>query len=467
MHNIRSSLIVGLSLLAVQPASAQLPYWRTHTVQGEAALQSGNYAQAEQEFKLAAEEAHKLGENDPRLAMTLRSLGKLYMQDGRPSDAQRVLKQALAINRKALGADDAEVTSTEQEYQQSLGAAATHSEPTPKSQTVRDDDESAPSAQQSSPDRSPPAAVRDTTRVPSERGAAASGSSSDLTTSTFKEAWKKGAESYKRADFAAAEQQFKEAARLANHVSPAAVAVSLNALLRTLYADRKFTQAEPVYQQSMTLVEQRFGKHSPQYLQTERGYASLLRKLGRIKEADQIAKETAPTKVKLVPVRAFTFTKHAEAPIEESNLETAMVPPSEETIEEEESHPEEEQQPKGFLGLPMPHEPNLMRLAFSIIGSLAALKGATKLGLKISQKLIPEQIDKNDREKIDKMSLLCNTTVIWWIIPFFGVIGALICREFARNYKPRAKKYKKLSTFAFTMSGLGWIAGIVYAVFFR
>jgi hypothetical protein len=53
-----------------------------------------------------------LGENQPRLATTLHNLGTVYIESGRPADAEPHLSRALAIWESTLGPDSPEAANT-------------------------------------------------------------------------------------------------------------------------------------------------------------------------------------------------------------------------------------------------------------------------------------------------------------------------------------------------------------------
>ena len=70
---------------------------------GVEARQEGRYADAEKQFKAALQEAEKFGKQDPRLGVILLALGTVYKNKGQYTEAQPLLKRALAILEKALG----------------------------------------------------------------------------------------------------------------------------------------------------------------------------------------------------------------------------------------------------------------------------------------------------------------------------------------------------------------------------
>jgi tetratricopeptide (TPR) repeat protein len=65
--------------------------------------------EAEHYFQQAAEEAEKLPPGDPRQLDTLEQLAGIYMQEGRPEDAERVRRHALALAEMGGGPDSPQV----------------------------------------------------------------------------------------------------------------------------------------------------------------------------------------------------------------------------------------------------------------------------------------------------------------------------------------------------------------------
>jgi len=67
----------------------------------EAVYQLGNVDQAAEMLERAAEVAHDLPEDDPRLAQTLNKLGVVRGRQGRHAEAERLLKRAVGIAERS------------------------------------------------------------------------------------------------------------------------------------------------------------------------------------------------------------------------------------------------------------------------------------------------------------------------------------------------------------------------------
>ena len=94
------AMLVALSLFT---ACAQERSWESYYEAGLEALEQARYAEAEDLFLAALEEAEKFGEQDPRLAMSLNNLALLYEDQGKNAEAGPLHERALVIYEKALG----------------------------------------------------------------------------------------------------------------------------------------------------------------------------------------------------------------------------------------------------------------------------------------------------------------------------------------------------------------------------
>src|SRR5262249_12264803 len=93
-----ASLAVGLCLFPSGITSvAQEAPWQTHFNEANQLSEQGRYSEALSALSLAVAEAEKLGSDDPRLVLNLKSLADLYKADGRYGEADRLLRRALVI----------------------------------------------------------------------------------------------------------------------------------------------------------------------------------------------------------------------------------------------------------------------------------------------------------------------------------------------------------------------------------
>ena len=67
---------------------------------GAQAYAQGRYAEAEQHFKAALQEAKRFGSQDPRLATSLNNLAELYRVQGRYAEAEKLEARAKIIRAK-------------------------------------------------------------------------------------------------------------------------------------------------------------------------------------------------------------------------------------------------------------------------------------------------------------------------------------------------------------------------------
>jgi tetratricopeptide (TPR) repeat protein len=109
----RSTASVCLICLLRGPAFFQgqgpAATWEEHLRFGKELRKQGHYQQAEQEYRAALQEAERFGENDPRRAKVLETLGELRILRGDYLDAERCLRLALSIEEQAYGKEHPDV----------------------------------------------------------------------------------------------------------------------------------------------------------------------------------------------------------------------------------------------------------------------------------------------------------------------------------------------------------------------
>ena len=116
MKNFYSLSLKLLALLLILALTQSLTAWQAQNTNWETYIDAGNkerneghYNQAEKLYLLAVEEAQKLGQQDTRYAISLNNLGELYDTQGKYTQAEPLLKRALAIDEKALGSNHPDV----------------------------------------------------------------------------------------------------------------------------------------------------------------------------------------------------------------------------------------------------------------------------------------------------------------------------------------------------------------------
>jgi len=104
MRKVSWMLVVILCLVLVLiQARIQETQWRKHLTAGAKAHREGRYSDAVNSFQAAAKDAEAFGPQDPRLAISLNNLARLYHQQGKYNEAEPLYKRSLAIVEKALG----------------------------------------------------------------------------------------------------------------------------------------------------------------------------------------------------------------------------------------------------------------------------------------------------------------------------------------------------------------------------
>ncbi len=79
--------------------------WEIYFRNGKRASEAGNFAEAEDQFNQALNEAAKFGEGDPRLANIHNSLADAYGKDNKPDLAEPHYRRVIDIWESALGPD--------------------------------------------------------------------------------------------------------------------------------------------------------------------------------------------------------------------------------------------------------------------------------------------------------------------------------------------------------------------------
>lgn len=98
-------LVCVTLLLAAVASSAQESAWERHIAAGRQASQQGRFAEAEQHFTAALQEAEGFGPRDLRLAEILHLLANLRLSAGDFRQAEPLCQRALSIREEVLGAE--------------------------------------------------------------------------------------------------------------------------------------------------------------------------------------------------------------------------------------------------------------------------------------------------------------------------------------------------------------------------
>lgn len=97
--------------------------WDRYNVGGQQAMTQGKWSDAENSFKMALQEAEKLGLNDSKLPQSLNNLANCYRQQGKFTDAEPLYKRALELKTKQVGPFSNELVSIMENYAKMLRAS--------------------------------------------------------------------------------------------------------------------------------------------------------------------------------------------------------------------------------------------------------------------------------------------------------------------------------------------------------
>ena len=92
-----------LSFRWLRTRATKAAAWERRFGEGRIALREGRALDTLQSWEGALREAEGFGPDDPRLGATLSSLARLYALEGRPAQAEGVLRRALALKEASLG----------------------------------------------------------------------------------------------------------------------------------------------------------------------------------------------------------------------------------------------------------------------------------------------------------------------------------------------------------------------------
>src|SRR5262249_5806595 len=104
-------LLITICCLMFWPltAEAQKTAWEQYQREGVQAYKQGHYAEAEQQFTTALQEAERLGLSDQRLIVTLTSLAMLYSAQNQPDKAEPLYRRLLILRENTLEPEHLEV----------------------------------------------------------------------------------------------------------------------------------------------------------------------------------------------------------------------------------------------------------------------------------------------------------------------------------------------------------------------
>lgn len=97
--------------------------WERYNIAGQQAMSQGKPIEAENQFKLALQEAEAAGANDPRIPQSLNNLANCYRQQGKFADAEPVYQRAIDIKSRLSGPVSPDLVPILENYAKMLRAA--------------------------------------------------------------------------------------------------------------------------------------------------------------------------------------------------------------------------------------------------------------------------------------------------------------------------------------------------------
>ncbi len=83
--------------------------WAQYTSDADRAAKQGDKQEAERLYKLAIDEAQKLGQANPDLARAVSNMANFYYAQGDGDRADRLYQKAIAIKQKTLGTEHVDI----------------------------------------------------------------------------------------------------------------------------------------------------------------------------------------------------------------------------------------------------------------------------------------------------------------------------------------------------------------------
>ncbi len=247
--------------------------WQSHMDAGVEAYVDGDHAEAGKQFGAAVNEAEAFGADDPRLAESLNGLAVVYREQGRYTEAEPLLKRALAIREKALGPAHSDVIQSLSNLAGLYQTQGRHADAEPLLKRVRDLEPRTTVAE-------PLFGSVQGLELPSF------GQSPELM-----EAFNSSITLYQQGRYSEAEPYAKEALRLGTEEfgpNAPSTAALLNELAPIYQAQGRYAEAEPLFQRSLAIREKAHGTEHPHVATSLNNLAALYRAQGRYAEAEPL-----------------------------------------------------------------------------------------------------------------------------------------------------------------------------------
>jgi tetratricopeptide (TPR) repeat protein len=102
--------------------------WERYNLSGQQAMSSGRSADAENHFRLALQEAEKIGQHDPKVAMSATNLANCLRQQGKYPEAETFYQRAIEVKEKCFGPLHHELIGVLENYAKMLRGAGREKE---------------------------------------------------------------------------------------------------------------------------------------------------------------------------------------------------------------------------------------------------------------------------------------------------------------------------------------------------
>ena len=250
----------SIFILTASPAARAQPddrAWRNEIIQGLHAAGERDYPKAEQAFVQALKEAEHFGRDDTRVGSTLNSLGLVYRAEKKYSEAEAAYRRALVIMDAAYG-DSVDVGNVNFNIASVMFDQGHQVEAIPNLRT---------------------------TLVIYER---LLGSGSLKTAAALCMEGDAYRMTHRYPESEDVLRRCADIREMDSGLEDGSVADALHSLSLTLIAEGKFSAAEPRLRLAEKIREKTLGITSPLLAQTMEDHASVLKELGRAKEAERL-----------------------------------------------------------------------------------------------------------------------------------------------------------------------------------
>ena len=253
-------LLVPVCCLILWPltAEAQMTLWEKYQRAGVQAYKQGSYAEAEQQFTTALEEAERLGLSDQHLTIPLATLALVYSAQNQPDKAEPLYQRLFMLREKTLGPEHLEVAASLDNLAEVYEAQGQYSRAEPFYQRAL--------------------TIREKTLTPNHPGIATS--LDNLAGIYEAQGQHSKAEPLYQQALTMREQTLKP-----NHPS---IATSLNNLAEIYQVQGRYADAEALHKRALALREQVFGPDHPHVITSLNNLALVYTAQGQYDKAEPL-----------------------------------------------------------------------------------------------------------------------------------------------------------------------------------